>query len=51
MSDRGLILEACKTCADSYVVSEKLEKLGVEVRYMGVPLTEYIKEGKPIIMF
>jgi hypothetical protein len=51
MKEEGVILEACKACADRYGVSEYLEELGVEVKYMGVPLTEYIKEGKYIITF
>ena len=51
MKKAGIILEACKACADRYEVSEKLEKLGVDVRYMGVPLTEYMKQGKHVITF
>jgi hypothetical protein len=51
MKEAGIILEACKACADRYEVSEKLEELGVEVRYMGVPLTEYVKQGKRVITF
>ena len=51
MKEEGVILEACKSCADRYGVSESLEELGVNVKYMGVPLTEYIKEGKHIITF
>ena len=30
----GVILEACKACSDSYGVSEKLEDLGIEVKYL-----------------
>lgn len=41
----GVELIACKACADRYGVSGKLEKLGVEVFYVGASLTEYIKEG------
>jgi hypothetical protein len=51
MGVEGVILEACKACADNYGVSESLEELGIDVRYMGVPLTEYIKEGKPVLTF
>jgi len=43
MKDAGIELVACKACADSYGVSEQLEGLGVEVKYMGVPLTEILK--------
>ena len=43
MKDSGIELLACKACADSYGVSEKLEELGVEVKYMGQPLTAMLK--------
>jgi hypothetical protein len=51
MKETGVILEACKACVDRYGVSEKLESLGLEVKYMGVPLTEYAKQGKRIMTF
>ncbi|MFZ5647696.1 MAG: DsrE family protein [Bacillota bacterium] len=44
-------LLACKACTDSYGVSEKLEELGIEVKYMGQPLTKLLKEGYRIITF
>ncbi len=40
----GVEVVACKACADSYGVSDVLEKMGVEVKYMGQPLTEYLKD-------
>ncbi len=51
MKNAGVILEACKACADKYGVSQHLEQLGIEVKYMGQPLTDYIKTGKKIITF
>ena len=51
MKNAGVILEACKACADKYEVSQHLEQLGIEVKYMGQPLTDYIKTGKKIITF
>jgi hypothetical protein len=51
IKEAGVILEACKACSDRYGVSEDLEQLGIDVRYMGVPLTDYIKEGRSIITF
>jgi hypothetical protein len=42
MRDVGVVLKACKACSDSYGVSEKLQELGIEVKYMGVELTERI---------
>jgi hypothetical protein len=43
MMDDGIDVKACKACADSYGVSDKLASLGIEVRYMGVPLTRILK--------
>jgi hypothetical protein len=42
MAEVGVILRACKACADRYEVSDDLRKLGVEVEYMGTELTERI---------
>ena len=39
----GVIVEACKACADSYGVSDKLSSLGINVKYMGQPLTDMLK--------
>jgi hypothetical protein len=50
MIDRGIVVKACKLCADSYGVSGKLEKLGITVKYME-ELTDYIKEGRNILTF
>jgi len=51
MLDEGIIAEACKSCSDMYGVSGTLEKLGINVKYMGVPLTEYLKEDCKVITF
>ena len=51
MKDSGVILTACKACADSYGVSETLEKMGIDVKYMGVPLTDMLKTGWTTISF
>ncbi|MBD3196749.1 MAG: DsrE family protein [Candidatus Lokiarchaeota archaeon] len=51
MKDKGVILEACKACADKYGVSPDLEEMGIDVRYMGQPLTDYIKNGYHILTF
>ena len=49
MKETGIVLEACKACADRYGVSSVLEQLGVEVKYMGAPLTDYLKEGRSVL--
>jgi hypothetical protein len=51
MRDAGVLLEACKACADRYGVSDHLQNLGIEVKYMGVPLTKYIHEERHVITF
>lgn len=47
----GVELLACKACADSYGVSQRLEEIGVEVKYTGQTLTQFLKEGYKIITF
>ena len=47
----GVTVVACKACADSYGVSAALEALGVEVKYMGQPLTKLLKERQTLITF
>ncbi|MGM0366499.1 MAG: DsrE family protein [Actinomycetota bacterium] len=49
--EAGIKLECCKKCSDNYGVSAKLAELGIEVKYMGKPLTGYIKEGRKILTF
>ncbi len=49
MREAGVVLEACKACSDMYGVSESLEELGVDVKYMGVPFTTYLKEEYAVI--
>jgi hypothetical protein len=42
----GVEVKACKACADSYGVSDKLASLGIEVKYMGMPLTNILKSAQ-----
>ena len=51
MKEIGIVMEACKACADQYECSPGLENLGIDVKYMGVALTNYIKEGRKVITF
>jgi hypothetical protein len=43
LKQAGVELQACKACADQYGVSERLADLGIEVIFMGLPLTNYLK--------
>lgn len=47
----GIKVEACKACADQYGVADDLAELGIEVKYMGEPLTDYIKSESKVITF
>lgn len=47
--DAGVQISACKGCADNLKVTDVLEKLGVEVKYWGVPLTELLHADEKIL--
>ena len=51
MAEAGVELVACKACADSYGVSEALEGIGIDVKYMGQPLTEMLKGDWEVLTF
>jgi hypothetical protein len=46
MKEKGVNLLACKKCSDMYGVSADLKRLGIEVKYMGKPLTDYLRDDK-----
>lgn len=45
MQEVGVKTEACLYCAKMYEVDEKLSELGIDVKGMGIPLSNYLKEG------
>ncbi len=47
----GVKVQACVACADSYGVSQRLRELGVEVKGMGRPLTDILKENWKVLTF
>lgn len=51
MQELGVNVIACKSCSDSYGITEVLQELGVEVKYTGQLLTNYIKNGNKVITF
>ena len=51
MLDDGVKVQACQACSDSYGVTEQLRKMGIEVKYMGKPLTDLIQQGWHILTF
>jgi hypothetical protein len=51
MMEDGVIIEACAACANMLGVTEDLKKLGIDVKGMGVPLTEYLKSGYHVLTY
>lgn len=49
MVEIGVEVVACKACADQYGVSDRLAELGIDVKFMGQPLTAYLKQGVKLI--
>jgi hypothetical protein len=47
--DAGVHVTACKACADQLGVTEILEKMNVEVKYWGEPLTKILKSGETLL--
>jgi len=44
MIDSGVVVKACKSCADKMGTTGLLESLGVEVYYVGEPLSNILKD-------
>ena len=51
MKNAGVNLLACKRCADMFGVSDDLEKLGIEIKFMGEPFTKILKGGAKLLTF
>jgi hypothetical protein len=51
MQDDGVIVQACIVCANSYGIADDLRSLDIEVKAMGVPLTEHLKDDWKILTF
>ena len=49
MLNHGITIEACKACTDNLGVTDRLTELGVNVRYMGEVLTNYLKSGEKVL--
>ncbi|MFW5774617.1 MAG: DsrE family protein [Tangfeifania sp.] len=45
MQEAGVIVEACMACAKMYGVDDDLAEMGIEVKGMGIPLSNYLKKG------
>ena len=51
MKDVGVELLACKACSDRYGVSEKLQNMGIEVKYVGKDFTAMLKDDWVTLTF
>lgn len=51
MQKDGVIVEACIACAMNYGIVEELKALGISVRGMGIPLTNYLKSDWKVLVF
>jgi hypothetical protein len=47
--DAGVYVTACKGCSDQLGVSEQLETLGVDVQYLGVALSNVLKNDEKLL--
>ncbi len=45
----GVHITACKACADQLEVTEILEKMNIEVKYWGAPLTKILKNDEALL--
>jgi len=45
MQEAGVKVEACMACASMYNVVDNLKELGIDVKGMGLPLSNYLKDG------
>lgn len=44
MQEAGVVVEACINCAEAYGITKAIESLGIEVKPMGKPLSEFLKD-------
>jgi hypothetical protein len=51
MIEDGVILEACIACSESLGVTKELKALGIDVKGMGVPLSNYLKSGYHVLSY
>jgi hypothetical protein len=51
MKADGVVLEACLACSNMLDVTAELKALGIEVKGMGAPLTEYLKSGAHVLTY
>ncbi len=51
MQEVGVVVEACRACAERYGVSERLAEMEIDVDWMGVPLADRLKGDWKTVTF
>ena len=51
MQKSGVVVEACLACAKNYGVVDALNRLGIDVKFMGEPLSDRLKGGWKVLTF
>jgi hypothetical protein len=51
MQEMGIRTEACVACASMYGVDDDLRELGIDVKGMGGPLSDYLKKRYHLLTF
>lgn len=49
MLEAGVQVEGCLACSEQFGVTETLRSIGVDLKYMGEPLTAYLKADEKIL--
>ncbi len=49
MMDAGIHVEGCLSCSDQFGVTTTLRDLGINLKYMGEPLTSYLKNDEKVL--
>ena len=45
----GVKVGACQSCAENFGVKEKIAELGIDLQFMGMPLTEILKNDEKLL--
>jgi hypothetical protein len=51
MQKSGVVVEACVACANNYGVADALKALDIDVKPMGVPLSDRLKGSWKVLTF
>lgn len=49
MQEAGVKVGACQSCAENFGVKDKIAELGIDLQFMGMPLTEILKKDEKLL--